>query len=144
MVHHTEAIARLLTDSHTIAVVGMSNNPDRASHEVAHYLQQHGYRIIPVNPTYAGTDILGERCHASLTEAAQALAATGVRIDVVDCFRKADAIEPIADEAIAVGAGALWMQLDIVNEQAAAKARAAGLDVVMDRCIKIEHMRGAW
>ena len=144
MVHQTEAIARLLTDSHTIAVVGLSDNPDRASHEVAQYLQEHGYRIVPVNPKLAGGEILGERCYASLTEAGAALAADGIKIDIVDCFRKSDAIEPIADEAIAIGAGALWTQLDIVNEQAAAKARAAGLDVVMDRCLKIEHMRGAW
>jgi predicted CoA-binding protein len=144
MVHHTEAIARLLTDSHTIAVVGLSDKPERASHEVAQYLQEHGYRIVPVNPNLAGTEILGERCYASLTEAGAALSAAGVRIDIVDCFRKAEAIDPIADEAIAIGAGALWMQLDIVNEPAAAKARAAGLDVVMDHCLKIEHMRGAW
>lgn len=144
MVHHTEAIARLLTDSRTIAVVGLSDNPERPSHEVAHYLQQNGYRIVPVNPTHAGSEILGEHCYASLTEAAAALKAAGIRIDIVDCFRKSEAIEAIAEEAIAVGAGALWMQLGVLNEKAAARARAAGLDVVMDRCLKIDHMRGAW
>jgi uncharacterized protein len=132
-------IPHILKDSKTIAVVGMSNKPERASHGVAHYLQQHGYRVIPVNPTYAGQDILGEKVYASLQDAAAALGATGARIDVVDCFRKSDDMLPIARDAVAVRAGCLWMQLGVVNQAAADLARTAGLDVVMDHCIKIEH-----
>lgn len=140
MTKATEFIPTLLTSSRTIAVVGMSIHHERASHDVARYLQRHGYRIVPVNPTYAGTPILNETCFASLTEAAAALEKESVRIEIVDCFRRSDAIEPIADEAIAIGAKCLWMQLGVVNEAAAAKAQGAGLKVVMDRCIKIEHM----
>jgi len=94
---------------------------------------------VPVNPVYAGQSILGERCHASLVEAAAALAP--LPIDIVDCFRKADQILPLAREAILIGARCLWLQLDIVNEEAAGLARAAGLDVVMDLCTKIEHAK---
>lgn len=130
-------IARILKESRTIAVVGLSPKTHRASFQVAQYLQAHGYRIIPVNPASAGQDILGERCYASLTEAAAA--AAPARIDIVDCFRKSEDILPIAQEAVAVRAGCLWMQLDVVNQQAADLARAAGLAVVMDRCPKIEH-----
>jgi predicted CoA-binding protein len=133
------SIPQILSDSKTIAVVGMSNKPDRASHEVAQYLQEHGYRIVPVNPSYAGQQILGETVYASLQDAADALAASGRHIDIVDCFRKSEDIPPLARDAIAIRAGCLWMQLDIENQQAADLARAAGLDVVMNRCIKIEH-----
>jgi predicted CoA-binding protein len=133
------SIPQILSDSKTIAVVGMSNKPDRASHEVAQYLQEHGYRIVPVNPSYAGQQILGETVFASLQDAADALAASGRHIDIVDCFRKSEDIPPLARDAIAIRAGCLWMQLDIENLQAADLARAAGLDVVMNRCIKIEH-----
>lgn len=133
------SIAQILNDSKTIAIVGLSNKPERASHEVAAYLQEHGYRIVPVNPSYAGETILGEKVHATLQEAADALAGGGQRIDIVDCFRKSEDIPPIAREAIAVRAGCLWMQLDIENQAAADLARAAGLDVVMNHCIKIEH-----
>lgn len=129
-------IPQILKDSKTIAVVGMSAKPDRASHGVARYLQQQGYRVIPVNPTYAGQDILGEKVYASLPDAAAAL---GGSIDVVDCFRKADDMLPIARDAVAVRAGCMWMQLGVANQAAADLARAAGLDVVMDRCMKIEH-----
>jgi predicted CoA-binding protein len=134
-----KTIIQILQESQTIAVVGMSNNPERASHEVAEYLQQHGYRIVPVNPVYAGQRILGEPVHATLQEAANALAPQGRRIDIVDCFRKAEDIVPIAKDAIAVRAGCLWMQLGIENQAAADLARAAGLEVVMNRCTKIEH-----
>jgi len=134
-----KSIAQILSESRTIAVVGLSNNPERASHEVAEYLQGHGYRIVPVNPVYADQSILGEPCHASLVEAAAALAP--LPIDIVDCFRKADQILPLAREAIQIGARCLWLQLDIVNEEAAGLARAAGLDVVMDHCTKIEHAK---
>jgi predicted CoA-binding protein len=130
---------QILHDSKTIAVLGMSIKPERASHEVAHYLQQHGYRIIPVNPAYAGQDILGEKCYASLQDAAAALAAGGTQIDVIDCFRKAAEMLPAARDAVAVRAACLWMQLGVVNQSAADLAKAAGLDVVMDHCMKIEH-----
>ena len=133
------SIAQILNDSKTIAIVGLSNKPDRASNEVAAYLQENGYRIVPVNPSYAGETILGEKVYATLQEAADALASSGQRIDIVDCFRKSEDIPPIAREAIAVRAGCLWMQLDIENQAAADLARAAGLDVVMNHCIKIEH-----
>ncbi len=136
----TDSIPTQLKTWRTIAVVGLSNKPNRASHEVAQYMQRHGYRIVPVNPSYAGNRILNEICHASLTEAAAALAKENIKIDIVDCFRRSDAILPIAEEAIAIGAKCLWMQLGVVNQEAAAKARAAGLKVVMDHCIKIEHM----
>jgi predicted CoA-binding protein len=132
-------IPQILKDSKTIAVVGMSNKPERASHGVAHYLQQQGYRIIPVNPSYAGQEIFGEKFYASLQEAAAALDAGGVQIDIVDCFRKSEDMLPVAREAIAVRAGCLWMQLGVVNQAAADVAKAAGLDVVMDHCMKIEH-----
>lgn len=132
-----EVIARY----RTVAVVGLSPRSDRHSHEVAQYLQLRGYRIIPVNPTTAGQSILGETCYPTLSEAASILAKTGVDIEIVNCFRRSEDIGPIADEAIAIGANCLWMQLDIVNVAAAARAEAAGLIVVMDRCLKIEHMR---
>lgn len=139
MTPDTNDITALLTSSHTIAVVGLSAKPDRPSHGVAAYLQQHGYRIIPVNPTYAGTQILGQYCYSGLKEAAAA-----AKIDIVDCFRKSEHIAPIVDDAIAIGARCMWMQLGVIGH-VAARAQAAGLTVVMDKCIKIEHamrMRG--
>jgi predicted CoA-binding protein len=132
-------LRRILGTSRTIAVVGLSPQWHRPSFFAAKYMQGHGRRIVPVNPTAA--EILGQRCYPSLTAAAQALAAQGEKIDLVDCFRRSEDIPPIADEAIAIGAKCLWMQIGVVNEEAAAKARAAGLDVVMNRCIKIEHAR---
>ena len=134
-------IPQILQDSKTIAIVGLSNKPERASFGVAEYLQQQGYRILPVNPQYAGDEILGERVHASLQEAADALAPSGQRIDIVDCFRKSEDIPPLARDAIAIRAGCLWMQLEIENQAAADLARAAGLDVVMNHCLKIEHRK---
>ncbi|HTH44412.1 MAG TPA: CoA-binding protein [Oxalicibacterium sp.] len=134
-------INKLLAESRVIAVVGLSPKPDRASHYVAAYLQQHGYRIIPVNPVAAGTSILGEHVYPTLTMAAAALAEQHILIDLVDVFRRPEEVVPIADEAIAVHAKGLWLQLGVVNEIAAAHARAAGLAVVMDRCTKIEHAR---
>ncbi|MFT5644838.1 MAG: putative CoA-binding protein [Janthinobacterium sp.] len=129
-------IARILKQSRTIAVVGLSCKPHRTSYQVAQYLQAHGYRVIPVNPSYAGTDILGEHCHATLQDAALALGAT--RIDIVDCFRKAQDIAPVAQAAIDIKAGCLWMQLGISDPVSGDLASAAGLDVVMNRCTKIE------
>ncbi len=139
MTRFTDPFSAIFKDCRTIAVVGLSIKPERASHGVARYMQQHGYRIIPVNPTYAGTRILNEHCYATLTLAAASLTTKNIKIDIVDCFRKSEAISPIADEAIAIGARCLWMQLGVINKEAAAKASASGLQVVMDRCIKIEH-----
>jgi uncharacterized protein len=138
-----QTIPSLLAESRTIAVVGLSANPMRPSHSVAQYMQAHGYRIIPVNPTYAGTHILGEHCYPTLSQAAAELNEEGVQIDIVDCFRRSEAIESLVNEAQSAGAKCLWMQLGVVNEKAAAKAAAAGMMVVMDRCIKIEHMKAA-
>ncbi len=132
-------LRRILGTCQTIAVVGLSPQWHRPSFFAAKYMQGHGYRIVPINPSAA--EILGERCYASVTEAAAALAAQGQRIDMVDCFRKTADIAPLADEAIAIGAQCLWQQIGVVNEEAAAKAQAAGLDTVMDRCVKIEHAR---
>jgi predicted CoA-binding protein len=131
------SIPELLKQSRTIAVVGLSFKTHRASYGVAHYMQAHGYRILPVNPSYAGREILGELVYASLQEAAAAIAPA--RIDIVDCFRNAQDIPPVVQDAIAVGAGCVWMQQGIENDEAAAAARAAGLAVVMDRCIKVDH-----
>lgn len=131
-----EVIARY----RTVAMVGLSPRPDRDSHVVARYLQRHGYRVIPVNPTIAGQTLLGETCYASLTEAAIALAKEGVEIEIVDCFRKSEEIGSIADEAVAIGANCLWMQLGVINAEAARRAEQGGLIVVMDRCLKIDHM----
>jgi predicted CoA-binding protein len=127
-------LRRLLDDSRRIAVVGISAEWHRPSYFVGKYLLEHGYTMIPVNPKYR--EVLGQPCYPSLTAARAAGA-----IDIVDCFRKAEDIGPLAEEAIAIGAKALWMQLGIVNHAAAEKAREAGLDVVMDRCVKIEHGR---
>jgi len=134
-------IPQILNDSKTIAIVGLSNKPDRASYGVAEYLQGQGYRILPVNPAYVGEEILGEKVYASLQEAADAMAPSGTRIDIVDCFRKSEDIPPLARDAIAIRAGCLWMQLEIENQAAADLARAAGLDVVMNHCLKIEHRK---
>ena len=130
-------IARILQESRIIAIVGMSDKPERASHEVADYLLRHGYRVLPVNPALAGRDVLGQRAYASLAAAAAAVAPA--RIDIVDCFRKSEDIFPIAQEAVQIKAGCLWMQLDVVNQAAADLAAGAGLTVVMDRCLRVEH-----
>ncbi len=127
-------LQRILQQCHTIAVVGLSADSSRASHEVARYLQAHGYRIVPVNPRYANTAILGESCYATLADIPFA-------VDMVDVFRNAEDVLPIAEQAIAVGAQCLWQQLGIANLQADALARAAGLDAVYNRCTKIDHAR---
>jgi predicted CoA-binding protein len=127
-------LRHILASCRTIAVVGLSPQWHRPSFFAAKYMQAHGYRIVPVNPM--ASEILGERCYPSLTAAA-----ADHRIDMVDCFRKSEDIPPLAEEAIAIGAQCLWLQLGVVNEDAAARARAAGLAVVMDRCVKIEHAR---
>jgi len=133
---------RLPAELPVIAVVGLSARADRPSHEVAEYLQGHGYRIVPVNPAYAGTPILGENCYETLAEAADALAAEGRQIGIVDCFRKSSEVGATVDEAIALQLPCVWMQLGVIDEAAAERARAAGMAVVMDRCMKVEHMHG--
>lgn len=128
------SLRRVLRQCRTIAVVGLSAEWHRPSYFAAKYMQQHGYRVVPVNPRYAGQAILGERCWASLTEIPFA-------VDMVDVFRRTEDVGPVADLAIAIGARCLWQQIGVLNHAAAARARAAGLDVVMDRCVKIEHGR---
>lgn len=128
------AIATLLSTARTIALVGASERPERASHQVMAMLQDHGYRVIPVNPAITGQHILGEYVWESLDQ-------IGVPIDIVDVFRRSEHVGPVVDEAIAAGAKAVWMQLGIINAEAAARAEAAGLQVVMDRCPKIEIRR---
>ncbi len=125
-------LREILVESRTIAVVGLSPKPERDSHEVAHYLQQAGYRIIPVNPT--AKEILGEKVYPDLASIPE-------KIDIVDIFRRSEHVPPIVDEAIRVGAKTVWMQLGVVNEEAAKKAADAGLNVVMDRCTLREHKR---
>ena len=127
-----QRIAHILKNYKTIAVVGLSHKPHRASFDVARYMQGNGYRIIPINPNE--TQVLGEKAYATLLAAA-----VHEKIDLVNCFRNSVDIPPIVDEAIAIGAKALWMQLGIANAGAAARAEAAGLLVVQDQCIKIDH-----
>lgn len=105
-------------------------------------MQHHGYHIVPVNPMYVGAYILHELCYATLAEAATTLEQQGQKIAIVDCFRKSSAIGPIADDAIVIGAPCLWLQLGVINQAAADRASAAGIQVIMDRCIKIEHREG--
>jgi hypothetical protein len=133
----------VLTRCRTLAVVGLSPQWHRPSYFAAKYMQAHGYRIVPVNPLVAqdGGTILGERAYASVREADAALRAEGGRIDMVDCFRKSEDIPPLADEAVAIGARCLWLQLGVVNDAAAERAEAAGLQVIQNRCVKIEHAR---
>ena len=125
-------LRRILTQSRVIAVVGLSPNWYRPSFFAAKYLQDHGYRIIPVNPMYS--EVLGERCYPDL-------AAVPDPIDVVDCFRKPAEMPALARAAVGCGAKVFWMQLGIRNDEAARIASEAGLDVVQDRCVKIEHAR---
>lgn len=125
-------LRRVLAQTRTIAVVGLSAHWHRPSYFAAQYMQGKGYRIIPVNPSYQ--EVLGERCYPDL-------GAIGGPVDMVDCFRKPQDIVPIARAAVAIGAKVLWMQLGIRNEEAARIALEAGMDVVMDRCVKIEHAR---
>ena len=139
MNQNPQTIVKLLAESRVIAIVGLSPKSDRPSHGVAAYLQRHGYRIIPVNAVCAGTHILGEHCYATLTLAAAALEEQQTRIDLVDIFRKSELVGPIVDEAIAIRARGVWLQIGVINDAATDKARAAGLDVVADRCTKIDH-----
>ncbi len=118
-----------------IAVVGISDNPERPSYDIASFLEEHGYNVIPVNPALA--EWKGKKCYPDLKSIPE-------KVDVVDIFRRPEAVPPIVDEAIAIKAKAVWMQLGIVNEEAAAKARAAGVEVVMDKCMKTEYKRLKW
>lgn len=125
-------LRRILDQSRRVAVVGLSANEMRPSFFAAKYLQDHGYEIVPVNPNYR--QILGQKCYASLEDIPGP-------VDIVDLFRRADQVTPFAEQAIRIKAKVLWMQLGIVNEAAADRARAAGLEVIMDRCMKIEYAR---
>jgi predicted CoA-binding protein len=127
-------IRSILTDVRTIALVGASARPERASHEVMRFLQGVGFRVIPVNPGLAGQQLLGETVRATLSD-------IGEPVDMVDVFRASDQVGPVVEDAVAIGAKVVWMQLGVVNEAAAARARNAGLRVVMDRCPKIEWAR---
>jgi len=127
-------LRRILRDNRTVAVVGLSAEWHRPSFFVAKYLQQHGYRVIPVNPRYAAQQILGETVYASLLDIPD-------KVEMVDVFRRTADVLPIARQALQIGAKCLWQQIGVVNVEADALARSAGLDSVMDRCVKIEHAR---
>lgn len=131
-------IARIAAETRSIAVVGLSPKPDRPSHEVAHYLQKLGYRIIPVNPGHAGEQILGETTYANLSDIP-----AGTEVDMVDIFRRSESVPEVVDEALAAlpGLKTVWMQIGVMHEQAAEKARAAGKTVVQNRCPKVEFPR---
>jgi predicted CoA-binding protein len=123
---------KILTDYRTVAVVGASPNPERPSYRVASYLIENGYRVIPVNPNAA--EILGQKCYPDLASIPE-------KVEVVDIFRRSEDVMPIVDEAIKIGARAVWMQEAVINEEAATKARDTGLLVVMDKCMLKEHSR---
>lgn len=129
-------IRHILQHHRTVAVVGLSPKSHRDSYEVAEYMQRHGWRIIPVNPAAQVTEILGEKVYPTLTEAARV-----EKIDLVDVFRKSEDVPPVAGEAIAIGARGLWLQLGIEHAAAASQARAAGLKVVQNKCLLVEHRR---
>ena len=131
-VDDSDKLRRILRASRTIAVVGLSAQWHRPSNFAAKYMQEHGYRVIPVNPTY--DSILGEKCYKRLADIPE-------KVDIVDCLRMSSEIPALADEAIAMGAKVLWMQLGVENAEARHKAEAAGLEVVENRCVKIEHGR---
>jgi predicted CoA-binding protein len=123
-------LTALLTSAKTIAMIGASSNPDKSSHGIMQKLQRAGYRVIPINPRE--TEVLGERAYASLSEVPDP-------VDIVDVFRRAEDTPPIADEAVKIGAKALWLQTDIFSEEAAARAKAGGLMAVMNQCIGVTH-----
>ena len=135
-VTQADDIARILKNCRTVAVVGLSPKPHRDSHEIARYMQQQGWRIVPINPAAQVAEILSEKVFPSLIEAAK-----HVQIDLVDVFRNSADVPPVADEAIAIGAKALWLQLGIEHAAATQKARMAGLWVVQNKCLLVEHQR---
>ena len=132
MVDDIAGLRRILMSSRVIAMAGLSANWYRPSYFAAKYLLDRGYTVVPVNPAYS--EVLGQRCHASLR-------VVPGPVDIVDCFRRADDVMPLVEDAITIGAKVLWMQLGVINHEAARRAEAAGLEVVMDRCIKIEYAR---
>jgi predicted CoA-binding protein len=132
MIDDVAGLRRILLQNRTIAVVGLSANWNRPSYFAAKYMLDHGYAVIPVNPAYK--EVLGQKCYPSLRDVPQ-------KVDIVDCFRRAADIPAIVDEAVGIGAKVLWMQLGVINPEAARRAEAAGLEVVMDRCVKIEYAR---
>ena len=134
MTDDSQTLSRILRDTRVIAVVGLSDQPHRPSHYVARYLQQRGYNVVGVNPRHAGETILGVPVFASLLEVPGT-------VDLVDVFRRTEDVLPIAAQAIQIGARVLWQQIGVVNREADALVRAAGLDSVMNRCVKIEHGR---
>ncbi len=132
MIDDITGLRRILQETRTIAVVGLSANWHRPSNFAAKYMLDHGYRVIPVNPVYP--EVLGQKCYPSLRDIPE-------RVDMVDVFRRPDEVLPIVDDAIAIGARSLWLQLGVINDEAVRRAEAAGLEVVMDRCVKIEYAR---
>jgi predicted CoA-binding protein len=134
MNNDVQALRRILKTCTTIAVVGLSAEWHRPSYFAAKYMQSHGFKIVPVNPRYAGTPVLGETCYASLGD-------IPFKVDMVDVFRRAEDVLPIAEQAVQIGARCLWQQLGVANPEADALARHAGLDAVSNRCVKIEHAR---
>ncbi len=129
-----QTIADLISRTRTVAVVGLSPKPHRESFKVSQYMQRQGWRIVPINPN--ASEILGEKVYASLTEAAAA-----EKIDLVNVFRNSDDVPPVVDEALAIGAPAIWLQMGIRHDAALAKARAAGMQCVQDKCLLVEHAR---
>lgn len=127
-----EGIRRILSQYKTVAMVGLSSNWHRPSNFAAKYLLDHGYKVIPVNPAYA--EVLGQKCYPSLLDVPES-------VDIVDVFRKPADVPPLVEQAIQIGAKVLWLQLGVIHDEAARRAEAAGLEVVMDRCMKIEYAR---
>ena len=136
-----DLIDEILDNVKTIAVVGLSDNPARASHGVSAYMQAQGYRIIPVNPALKGAAVLGEQSYDDLESALVAAQAQGVAIDLVDVFRRSELAGEVADAAVRIGASYIWMQDGVVDEAAAGRARTAGVGVIMDDCILRQHKR---
>lgn len=132
MIDDIAGLRRILTEHRSIAVVGLSANWNRPSYFAAKYMMEHGYRVIPVNPQYP--EVLGQKCYARLADIPEP-------VDIVDCFRRAAEIPAIVEEAARIGARVVWMQLGVINPEAARRAQELGLEVVMDRCVKIEYAR---
>ncbi|MCC6657884.1 MAG: CoA-binding protein [Rhodocyclaceae bacterium] len=132
MIDDVAGLRRILMRHRSLAVVGLSAHWHRPSHFAAKYMLDHGYTVVPVNPAYP--QVLGQKCYPSLRE-------LPFKVDIVDCFRRAEDIPAIVEDAIAIGAKVLWLQIGVIHDEAARRAEAAGLEVVMDRCVKIEHAR---